>query len=134
MDQQKANITDRFGQEMWDEHFQGALSETLGNLPLELQASKPHVESAVQAIYGRVHLQDPTALDTKRQEIAEARREPPPLLEGGRPRPTGNTITPAEKDFLAALDRNGLGFGEKDYLEARAKGNTEADWKVERNA
>jgi hypothetical protein len=129
-------VEGELGEGLWSPEFDKAVRTTLARLPVEMQASKAHVEAAVHALVGRLVMdaEGRKVLDEKRTAASKKREEADleasQLMPRGRSRVGGSgTLTPDERTFLATLAKQGLGMSEKEYLDSKGRGRTESDWR-----
>ena len=135
IDAVRGDIESEYGEGSWSELFEGPIASTLGQMPLEMRASKEHVDAAVASVLGR-QTRDSTArtvLDTKRSEALKAANERaqaamPNFLENGRPAPRPGHISSEGQDFLAELNKQGFTMSREEYIEAQSRGGSEDDW------
>lgn len=136
---QRGRVDSLFGPGTWEATFAEDVSNTLSELPLEMQASSQHVEAAVQAILGRKYL-TPDGRKDLEERAAKFRKEQADAAEGGvlpngRPRPPrGDTLDENQLAFLSSLQRSGFKMSEADYKRAANSGRTYQEWKAAKGA
>jgi hypothetical protein len=118
-----------YGEGTWSELFDEGFKKVVENMPLEMQASKEHVDSAVSAILGGMVRNPETLqkLEERRQDVRK-RATAPSMMSGVRPIRQGGGLNEEEKEFLASLERSGMPMDPKEYLQFRDAGDTEDQW------
>ena len=131
LDAQRERIDGLHGAGTFDKYFAKDVGAALRELPLEMQASRPHVQRAVESIYGRLHMDDTTRAELlkARETLTKSKAAPPSLMDGGRPAPKAGTLSDEQQAFLASLARSGIQLDPKEYLAASTRGNTEDAWR-----
>lgn len=131
LDAQRTRIDDLHGAGTFDKYFAKDVAAAMRELPLEMQASRPHVQRAVESIYGRLHMDDSTRTELlkARDTVAKSKAAPPAMLDGGRPAPRAGSLSDEQQAFLASLARSGIQLDPKEYLAAATRGNTEDAWR-----
>jgi hypothetical protein len=129
VDQQKTQMDKEYGEGTWSELFDEGFKKVVENMPLEMQASKEHVDSAVSAILGGMVRNPETLqkLEERRQDVRK-RATAPSMMSGVRPIRQGGGLNEEEKEFLASLERSGMPMDPKEYLQFRDAGDTEDQW------
>lgn len=131
--QAKAGVDAEYGDGTWDEHFAGDVTATIKDLPLEMQASRSHLEAAISAVLGRQYLNPEGAakLEGRRSKAKAAKEEAMNMLPNGRPRPSRpDQPTDAERAFLDSLQRSGIDYDMNKYMAAKGVGRTIDDWEA----
>ncbi len=128
-EQQEKQIDKEYGEGTWKELFEPGFTKVLENMPLEMQASKEHVDSAVSAILGGM-VRNPDTLQKLEERRVEMRKRAtaPSMMSGVRPIQRGGGLNEEEKEFLASLERSGMGMDPKEYMQFRDAGDNEAQW------
>ena len=133
----KASVDSEHGDGFWDEKIAKDLDTTLSTLPIEMQASRQHLEAAVSAIMGRMYF-DPEArkdMEGRRTKATKAREESMNMLPGGRPRPPRpDQLDEMERRFLDSLERSGFSVNEAQYKFAKGAPRTIDEWRAAKAA
>lgn len=129
VDQQKADIDGEYGEGTWSELFDEGFKKVIENMPLEMQSSKDHVDSAVSAILGSM-VRNPETLGKLQEKRAEVKKrvQAPSMMYGVRQVNRGSALNEEEKEFLASLARSGMPMDPKEYLQFRDTGDSEDQW------
>lgn len=129
VDQQRVQMDKEYGEGTWNELFDEGFKKVVENMPLEMQASREHVDSAVSAILGGMVRNPETlqALEERRTDVKK-RATAPSMMSGVRPISRGGGLNEEEKEFLASLERSGMGMDPKEYLQYRDAGDNESQW------
>jgi hypothetical protein len=129
VEQQKSQVNKEYGEGTWEDLFEDGFKNVLENMPLEMQASKDHVDSAVSAILGGM-VRNPemlSKLEERRTEVRK-RQSAPSMMSGVRSAPRGTGLNDEEKEFLASLERSGMKMDPKEYVQYRDAGDNEDQW------
>ena len=133
----RASVDSEHGDGFWDEKIAKDLDTTLSTLPIEMQASRQHLEAAVSAIMGRMYF-DPEArkdMEGRRTKATKAREESMNMLPGGRPRPPRpDQLDEMERRFLDSLERSGFSVNEAQYKFAKGAPRTIDEWRAAKAA
>lgn len=131
--QARAGVDGEYGDGTWDEHFSKDVLTTIKDLPLEMQASRQHLEAAIAAVLGRQYL-DPAGaekLESRRSKAKKAKEESMNMLPNGRPRPSRpDQLDDRERAFLDSLQRSGIDYDESRYKTAKGAGRTIEEWEA----
>lgn len=127
--QQQEQIDKEYGEGTWTDLFDTGFKQVLENMPLEMQSSKDHVDSAVSAILGGM-VRNPDTLQKLEERRVEVRKRAtaPSMMSGVRPIRQGGGLNEEEKEFLASLERSGMGMDPKEYMQYRDTGDNESQW------
>lgn len=119
----------RYGSGAWAKFIDGRLDQALERLPVQNRANEQYIRALVAGIKGAIDM-DPEAAKEFNEFATAAREKPtaPTMLTGNRPATDPNQLSADESRFLEDLDRAGIPFSKKDYLDARNRGSSEEDW------
>jgi hypothetical protein len=132
-----SQIDEEHGEGFFAEHMAESVTEALGRIPLEMQASKDHIEAVVGAAMGRLYLNPESRqlIESGRAKATKAREEAMNNLPGGRPMPKiGDKLDDRQRGFLDTLARNGISFSEAEYKTAMKAGNDIDSWQAAKAA
>ena len=66
-------------------------------------------------------------LEERRVDVRK-RATAPSMMSGVRPIHRGGGLNEEEKEFLASLERSGMGMDPKEYMQYRDTGDNESQW------
>jgi hypothetical protein len=118
-------IDKEFGEGVFEAELQKDLEAVLGSMTPAMRASEAHVSAAVNGLIGAKR----GTLFEKRAETMKKGQDIPSVMTGvGRPRPSGPSLSPEEKEGLERLAEKGIDYSAKQYLIDRDAGDTEDDF------
>jgi hypothetical protein len=123
-------IDTEFGKGAFAELFAPEIKPILDKMPLEMQASREHVDAVMSAVFGQVMRNQEKfgKLQERKAETVKAAQASPGMMSGARARGKGPSISVEEREFLSRLARSGIEMDPKEYVAAREAGRSEADW------
>jgi hypothetical protein len=122
----RSQLDSEFGTGTFDRLVSADLNAALTQLPPAQRANPQTVDALASGIFGGKIRSAEGRKELRDIMAARPRPAPPVVLSGSSAvRPQPGRLTAEEKQIVADIQRSGIPFSEKDYLESRDKPRTE---------